>query len=151
MVFETIFEAMMLQGSKIDNLWSMYIVVQLGVFWFFFLLHRPLLAIERAIALLAYTLFSFINGSALVNSYIFLESLRTDVVSNFRAELAKAPATFQTLATADFSDRASLIFLTHAGAWMFVMLILLFRNSMIAYYYRTFPPTQTGAGQIAID
>lgn len=151
MEFETIFEALMQQGAKVDNLWSMYIVVQLGVFWFFFLLHRPLLAIERMIALLAYTLFSFINGSALVNSYLFLEALRVDVVNNFQNELARAPLTLQTLAQTEFASRPNLIFMTHVGAWVVVMLILLYRNSMISYYYRIFPPTQTGAGKIALD
>lgn len=151
MAFETIFQSMMQQGGKIDNLWSMYIVVHLGVFWFFFLLHRPLLVLERAIALLAYTLFAFINGTALANSYVLLESMRIDVIESFRTQMALAPQVFHTLTMTDYSARPSLIYLTHVGAWVFVMLILAFRNSMISYYYRTYPPTQTGAGQIALD
>jgi hypothetical protein len=151
MTLEIMFESLMTQGTKIDNLWSMYIVVQLGVFWFFFLLHRPLLIVERLIALLAYTLFTFINGSALVNSYLFLEALRADTVNTFRAQLENAPFVYQALVMSDFSDRPNLIFMTHGGALVFVVLILLFRNSMISYYYKSFPPTQTGAGQIAVD
>jgi hypothetical protein len=151
MEFQTLFQSLMAQGSKIDNLWSMYIVVHLGVFWFFFLMHRPLLIIERFIALLAYTLFAFINGSALLSSYLLLEAMRLDIVHNYAGELTKSPLVLEALAETSFSGRPNLILLTHGGALLFVALILAFRNSMISYYYRSYPPTQTGAGQIALD
>ena len=47
-------DALMSVSAKLDNLWSMYIVVHLGILWFLFLVHRPLLLAERMIALIAY-------------------------------------------------------------------------------------------------
>jgi hypothetical protein len=151
MEFQTLFQSLMAQGSKIDNLWSMYIVVHLGVFWFFFLMHRPLLIVERIIAMLAYALFAFINGSALLSSYRLLEAMRLDIVQNFAGELAKSPLVLNALTQTTFEGRPNLILMTHGGALVFVALILAFRNSMITYYFRSYPPTQTGAGQIALD
>jgi hypothetical protein len=65
-------------GAKIDDLWSMYIVVNLGLLWFFFLVHRPLLVIERVIAWVGYGGFIYVNGGALVKAYTKLEALRLD-------------------------------------------------------------------------
>ena len=42
---EAVLEALLQTANQVDNQWSMYIVVHLGLFWFFFLVHRPLLFI----------------------------------------------------------------------------------------------------------
>lgn len=139
MTASAILDAMIQIGSKIDNLWSMYIVVHLGLFWFFFLAHRPLLFVERAIALFAYATFAFINGNALRNSYHFLEAIRSDLVSRFQSELVNIPQTASSLVNAYFGDRDELIFITHAGGFTVVALFLIFRNLMIRRYERLFP------------
>lgn len=126
-------------GSQIDSQWSMYIVVHLGLFWFFFLVHRPLLLVERAIALFAYAGFDFINGNALRHTYQFLEAIRTDLTTRFADELARAPATAKALASINYGDRDQLILITHGVAFLVVALFLLFRNSMIRRYEELFP------------
>jgi len=139
MTAQQLLDGLLAAGTKIDNLWSMYIVVHLGVFWFFFLMQRPLLFIERFMALLAYSIFAYINGMALISSYRLLEAMRSDAVLNFRDAFARTPETLRMMMTVDYSDRDVLILLTHLGAWVFVALILLFRNSMIRYYRRHYP------------
>jgi hypothetical protein len=139
MTATALLEALIQTGTKIDSLWSMYIVVHLGLFWFFFLVHRPLLFVERAVALFAYATFAFINGNALQNSYDFLEAMRSDLVSRFQSELAGAPQTASSLVNAYFGDRDGLILITHAGAFAVVALFILFRNLMIRRYERLYP------------
>jgi hypothetical protein len=151
MTLEILFETIQSQAMKIDNIWQMYLVVHLGIFWFFFLMHRPLLIIERAIAMVSYSIFCVINGSSLVNSYKYLEALRRDTLLSFADGLQSVPSVTNVLSQWDFSGRLTVIFITHGGAWLLVMLIMLFRNSMVAYYYRHYPPQQTGSGQIALD
>jgi hypothetical protein len=116
----------------------MYIVVHLGLFWFFFLVHRPLLFIERAIALFAYGAFDYINGSALINTYTFLEAVRLDLLNNFSAELANVPRVEETLSTFNYSETTQLILITHGVAFCIVALFLLFRNAMVRRYRRVY-------------
>ena len=143
----TVLEAMVQTGSQVDSQWSMYIVVHLGLFWFFFLVHRPLLFVERAIALFAYGAFDFINGNALRSTYHFLEALRSDLVTRFAGELANTPVTLNALANTFYGDRDELIFLTHGVAFVIVALFLIFRNAMIRQYDRYFPRHAQTSGE----
>jgi hypothetical protein len=126
-------------GTKIDGLWSMYIVVQLGVLWFVFLVHRPLLISERILALGGYGFFLFANGRSLVHSYELSEAMRFDLVNHFKDGFINTPDVLRTLTSMDYSNRDDLIFWTHGVAWLVAAFILLFRNSMIRYYQRKFP------------
>ncbi len=139
MTAETILHAMIQTASQVDGQWSMYIVVHLGLFWFFFLVHRPLLFVERAVALFAYGAFAVINGSALINSYRFLESMRLDLLGGFSGELANAPRITNAVGSITFADKTELIMITHGAAFFVVAMFLLFRNAMIARYQRLFP------------
>ncbi|MGF1620711.1 MAG: hypothetical protein ACFCUR_08865 [Rhodomicrobiaceae bacterium] len=146
MTASILLDAMVNTGNKIDNLWSMYIVVHLGLFWFFFLVHRPLLLIERAVALFAYGVFAFINGNALLSSYKLLEALRRDLLGGFASEMTQTPATLETIAAAFFGSRDELIFITHLGAFTVVALFLIFRNVLIRRHARAFPAHAPGNG-----
>jgi hypothetical protein len=126
-------------GTKIDNLWSMYIVVHLGLFWFFFLVHRPLLVVERAIAILAYIGFVYINGNALINSYRFLEAVRRDLIGKVAKEFAQAPETLKVLAGVSYDGRDEMIWFTHIGACVLVLALFVLRNIMIKRYYASYP------------
>ncbi len=139
MTASNVLDELVQAGSQIDNQWSMFIVVHLGLFWFFFLVHRPLLVIERAIALFAYGAFIFINGNALKNTYALLEAMRSDLVTQFSSELAHTPKMATVLASVDYGDRADLITMTHGGAFLGVSVFLIFRNVMIRRYARHFP------------
>jgi hypothetical protein len=146
MTAEGMLEALVETGNQIDSAWSMYIVVHLGLFWFFFLVHRPLLFIERVVALFAYAAFAFINGNGLLTTYAFLEAIRSDLVRNFGRELANAPSTLQALNLAFFGDRTEMILITHGVAFVIVALFVMFRNTIIGRYERFFPKHAPSAG-----
>ena len=135
----SLLDAMVSTGNQIDSEWSMYIVVHLGLFWFFFLIHRPLLVVERAIALFAYGAFAYINGNSLISTYNLLEAMRSDLVTRFRDELANTPQTAKVLAENFYGGRDELIFVTHGAALLVVALLLIFRNAIIRRYERDFP------------
>lgn len=126
-------------GAKIDDLWSMYIVVNLGLLWFFFLVHRPLLVIERVIAGVGYGGFIYVNGGALIKAYTKLEALRLDLTKNFAQDFSHAPEVFKNLLAQNYDERIMLIAFTHLGAMFFVLILFAFRNSMIRRYYRLYP------------
>lgn len=136
---EAVLQAMIQTGNQIDNQWSMYIVVHLGLFWFFFLVHRPFLFVERAVALFAYGAFAVINGGALTNSYNFLEAMRLDILNGFQGQLANTPRLENALEVTNFADKGEIILITHGVAFAVVAVFLLFRNSMIRRYKRLYP------------
>jgi hypothetical protein len=147
MTASSVLDALIQTGNQIDSQWSMYIVVHLGLFWFFFLVHRPLLFVERAIALFAYGAFAYINGNGLLYTYNFLEALRIDMLDRFQSELAGMPQMANALATTSFGDREEFILITHLGAFGVVAMFLLFRNLMIRRFERLYPRyAQTGGG-----
>lgn len=126
-------------GTKIDSLWSMYIVVHLGLLWFFFLVHRPLLILERVVAWIGYGGFIYVNGGALLNTYTMLEAVRSDLVSHFAKDFGAAPETLRILASNSYDERLTLILFTHLGGVLLVFMLFAFRNTMITRYYRKFP------------
>lgn len=126
-------------GTKIDDLWSMYIVVHLGLFWFFFLVHRPLLIVERIIAIFAYICFAYINGNALMNAYRFLEAVREDIVTRMTRDFAAAPRTLSVLSDVSYAGRDEVIWVTHMGAFGLVLILFVLRNVMIRRYFATYP------------
>lgn len=132
-------DAFMQSGEQINNEWSMYIVVHLGLFWFFLFMHRPLLAIERLIAIFAYGVFVFINGNGLIGSYKMLEAVRSDLVRRFPEAVNSAPELTNFLGQSNYAGREELILLTHGCAFAIVTLMFLFRNLMIRRYYQSFP------------
>lgn len=136
---EALLEAWIDAGTKIDNLWSMYIVVHLGLFWFFFLVHRPLLIVERAIAIFAYVCFAYINGNALIHAYQFLEAVRLDLVTRAAREFAQAPQTLRVISAVSFEGRDELIWLTHIGGFVLVLTLFVLRNVMIRRYFAAYP------------
>jgi len=148
---EQLLESLLDAGAQIDNLWSMYIVVNLGLFWFFFLMQRPLIFVERIVAFVAYAGFAAINGNALIASYRLLEAIRLDLVANLQKGAGNIPAIYSAITSASFASRQDLIFATHAGAIVFVALILIFRNSMISYYKRHYPEYLMTPQKVGLD
>ena len=135
----TLLETWLSAGTGIDSLWSMYIVVHLGLFWFFFLVHRPLMIAERLLAVLAYIGFTVINGAALINAYIFYEAIRRDLIGRFAREFASAPETLNVLNATSYAGHDKIIWLTHGGGLVVVLFLFSFRNAMIKRYFELYP------------
>ncbi|MEJ2227997.1 MAG: hypothetical protein P8Y67_07135 [Alphaproteobacteria bacterium] len=138
-------------GAKVDNLWSMYIVVNLGILWFFFLVHRPLLVIERAIACIGYGGFIYVNGGALIEAYEMLEAVRLDLTKRFSQDFNLAPETYQHLVSQNYDDRLMLIAFSHLGALASIIMLFAFRNVLIRRYYRLFPEQAARQASEAAD
>jgi len=139
MDFSEHFQTLVMISNKVDGLWQMYIGVHLGIFWLLFFMRRPLLAIERFIALIAYTFFAAVNGKAMMDTYALLDSLRLDLLNSFPEAVARVPDTAALMQSVDYGDRTMLILISHGLAWVLVVLTLAFRNQMIKAYQRQFP------------
>lgn len=136
---EQVLQAFIAMNTKTDSVWSMYIVVHLGVLWFIFVGHRPLLAVERLMAFAGYTVFIFANARSLDDSYLMLQAMRLDIMGTLRTQFAVMPETFKSIVEVDYALRQQVIFVSHGVAWVVVLLVLGFRNRLIAQYHRAFP------------
>lgn len=132
-------ETWLAAGTSIDSLWSMYIVVHLGLFWFFFLVHRPLMISERLLAVLAYLGFIFINGTALINAYVFYEAIRRDLIGRLAREFSSAPETLSVLNATSYAAHDKIVWMTHGGGFLVVLILFSFRNAMIKRYFELYP------------
>ncbi len=133
---EALLKALVDVGAKIDNIWSMFIGVQLAVFWMILMIPRPLLFFERLVAFVALGIFSFINGQSLLNSYKLLDALRIELAETTGGALAKHPLLSNYIQSLDYSDRDVLLLMTHGGALFVVGTIIAFQNMIYAAYVR---------------
>ena len=138
MEFAEHFQTLVIVGNKIDALWQMYIGVHLAIFWLLFFISRPLLAVERVIALVAYTFFAAVNGKALSDTYWLLDTMRADLLTSFPDALARLPKTAELMQAVTYESRLDLIMISHGMAWVLVLLTLAFRNSMIRAHRRRY-------------
>jgi hypothetical protein len=95
--------------------------------------------VERLLAIMAYVGFAVINGKALINSYIFYEAIRHDLVSRFSRELASAPETLSVLNATSYATHDDIIWMTHGGGFVVVLVLFVFRNVMIKRYFEIYP------------
>jgi hypothetical protein len=137
---EQVLQAFFALSAKIDSVWSMYIVVNLGVLWFIFLSQRPFLFLERLMAFAGYTVFMYANANSLIDSYQMLQAMRLDIISSLRTQVQTMPEIFKAIAEIDYEwSRSHLILMSHGVTWAVMVLFLGFRNWMIAYHRRAFP------------
>lgn len=133
---DDLLSALIAIGTKIDNLWSMFIGVQLAIFWMILMIPRPLLLFERLVAFGALAIFSFINGGALHGSYKFLDVLRIELSETTGGQLAKHPLLNSYIQSLDFSEREMMIAMTHGGALLVVGLIITFQSQIYSRYVK---------------
>lgn len=133
----TLMEALINVGVKIDNLWSMFIGVQLAIFWMIIMIPRPLLLFERFVAFGALAIFCYINGRSLQLSYDLLNVIRIELAETTGGALAKHPLLNAYIQGLDFSDREVMLMATHGGALIVVGLIITFQSTIYRSYMKS--------------
>lgn len=126
-------------SDKIDVLWNFFIWIHLAVLGGLVLSNRPLTFLERAISVLAYAAFNYVNYSALADTYAYHGVLLAEVAS-LRVDPgmpgAEAAAYMRSF---DLSGRIDLLMrYGHMAAGVLVTLALLFAN-LITGARRTAP------------
>lgn len=124
-------------GLKIDNLWSMYIGVQLAIFWMIIMIPRPLLIFERFVAFGALGIFCYINGRSLQLSYEMLNVVRIELAETTGGALARHPLLNTYIQSLDFSDREGMLLITHGGALIVVGMIISFQSAIYRSYMKS--------------
>lgn len=113
---------------RIDNQWSMYIGVQLAIFWMILMIPRPLLFVERIVAFGGLAIFNYINGWALMISYSLLDVLRIELAETTGGALAKHPLLNNLIQGLDYTSTSTILLITHGGSLSVVGLIIIFQS-----------------------
>ena len=80
----TLYEILDLAASnfdKVDGLWDFFIWIHLGIIGGLLIIQRRLFILERVVALGAYYIFMFMNYSAIMDTYLYLEVLTREAAA----------------------------------------------------------------------
>jgi hypothetical protein len=145
-------------GDKIDVLWNVFVTVHFGIFTLYYLITRlgfKLRIYERVVSITAYSVFLFLNGSALKASYQFLEALNSGIKELLQATSPPVLPLARFYETLNYSSRPSMVIVIHLAMFLAIVLGVLFqpvetvhaalRKSAIAirHYTRTLVVTFT--------
>lgn len=121
-------------GNKIDVLWNIFIAVHFGIFTLYHFVTRKkfnLTYYERAVFVIAYSFFLFLNGNALRTSYRLLYEI-DEFLQMLLASPENTSITFAVYYNSiDYSARPILVVFTHLSAFTSVMLGVLFRHKLL--------------------
>jgi hypothetical protein len=116
--------------EKINTLWQFFIWIHLAILGALFLMPRRVSMPERLIAFLAYAAFSYVNRSALVDTYDYHTVLLQEI-----ARLKIAPAEtggllVQQIAGFDLQTKIAFLAWSHYVAAGVVAFAMLFANAL---------------------
>lgn len=107
-------------GTPIDTAWNMFIVVHITLLGGIYAMKRRMTGLERLFVAILYSVFAYINWKALTGAYALYDTILMDI----RA-MGQGPSlyrhTIEFLGTFSLGDRAVLVIVVHASAWLLVM------------------------------
>lgn len=128
---QTLIDAIMQTRSQVDFLWQFFVTAHIAIFALLFIYDEAvesLNIIARALALAGIVLFDWINGKALISTYLLLDAM----LDQYRALYGQAdrfrPAFYEQFVQSSFADRPQMVMITHGTALLVVTLALVSRS-----------------------
>lgn len=120
-------------GNKIDVLWNMFIAIHFAVFGFIFTIthNRSLRIHEKLVAMVAYSIFLYINFNALLSSYEFLQALTLQYQNSFLESTKLTPSLKAYIEGLDYSHKVGQLALTHGFGLVIVFFTLGFNDKIL--------------------
>ena len=107
-------------GIPIDTAWNMFIFVHITLVGGIYAMKRRMTGLERLFVSLLYSVFGWINWKALLGAYKLYDTILLDIrAAGQGASLYKH--TLEFLSSHTLSDRALLVSVIHATAWVLVI------------------------------
>lgn len=120
-------EAIMMTRSQVDFLWQFFVTVHIAIFALLFIYDHAVESmnvVARVMAVAGIALFDWINGKALINTYLLLDAM----IDQYRALFGQVdrfrPAFYQRFVMESFADRPDIVYVTHGMAFVVVILAL---------------------------
>jgi hypothetical protein len=116
--------------AKIDGLWNFFITIHLAILGALFLMPRRVSLPERGVALLAYAAFSFVNRSALIDSYDYQRTVLNEIARLKVAPDQTGGLLVQQLANFHLEEKIGFLAWSHYVAGAVVIFAFLFANTL---------------------
>lgn len=117
--------------QQIDFLWQFFVTVQIAIFALLFIYDRAvenMNFVAKIMGLAGIALFSWINGNALANTYLLLDSMVQQYAVWYGTPGRFEPGFLEHFVQASYTDRPQLVLMTHTMAFAVVLLALLTRK-----------------------
>lgn len=127
----TLVDAIMQARSQIDFLWQFFVSVHIAIFALLLIYDHAVEALSvtaRSLAALGVAGFEWINGNALANAYLMLDSILDQYRWSFGQPERFHPSFYDRFVLATFQSRPSMVLMTHSTALVVVLLAFLSRR-----------------------
>ncbi len=127
----SLIEAIMDARGQIDFLWQFFVTVHIAIFALLFIYEPAVEALNwvaRVVSVLGVAAFEYINGNALINAYLLLDSMLEQYRMSYGQAARFHPAFYDQFVLANYSTRPGLVLVTHSTALAVVLIAFLSRR-----------------------
>lgn len=117
-------------GVPIDTAWNMFIFVHITLLGGIYAMKRRMTVLERMVVSILYSVFGWINWSALTGAYQLYNAILVDIRTAGVSGSLYAN-TIQFLGAHSVADRTLLVSTVHISAWVLVMLFIAAEHRII--------------------
>ena len=117
--------------TQIDFIWQVFITVHIALFALLFIYSEAINtwnAMARIFALLGVALFDWINGKALVQTYLLLDAMQDQYRFLYGQVDRFQPKFYEHFVLAQYADRPDMVMITHGLAFAVVFVVLVARH-----------------------
>jgi hypothetical protein len=128
---QTMIDTIMHTRGQVDFLWQFFVTVQLAIFALLFIYDEAVDSMNRtarALAIIAFGMFDWINGHALRSSYALLDALHQQYRVDYGQAARFQPALYELFVQQRYEGKETMLMLTHGLAFSVVMLALIWRQ-----------------------
>jgi hypothetical protein len=128
---QTMIDAIMHTRGQLDFLWQFFVTVQLAIFALLFIYDEAVDSMNRtarALAIVAFGMFDWINGHALRSTYALLDALHQQYRADYGQTSRFQPALYELFVQQRYEGKEAMLMLTHGLAFSVVMLALIWRQ-----------------------
>lgn len=124
-------EAIINTRTQIDFIWQVFISVHIALFALVFLYSETVAqwnVAARTMALTGIALFDWINGKALVSTYLLLDAMQDQYRALYGQVERFQPKFYEHFVLAQYADRPDMVLITHGMAFAVVFVVLVARH-----------------------
>lgn len=124
-------EAIIDTRQQVDFLWQFFVTAQIAIFALLFIYDRAVESMNLVVKLMAVAgiaLFSWINGNALINTYLLLDAMIHQYAVWYGKPGRFEPSFLEHFVKVNYGDRPQIVMVTHSLSFVVVLLALLSRR-----------------------
>ncbi|MBX9684365.1 MAG: hypothetical protein K2X41_11305 [Hyphomicrobium sp.] len=124
----TLVDAIMDVRAQIDFLWQFFVTVHIAVFALVFIYGEAIERLNipaRLLTTIGIAGFEWINGNALCNAYLLLDSMLEQYRWSFGQVERFHPAFYEQFVLANYAARPTMVLMTHSAALLVIVLAFL--------------------------